>query len=87
MVATDEKIKHSTRKMQNAQTTRDQVGKDEDRQRTKLDALRRDLQTARRAADEATGSSSCFFDAGELTLMGTSYYQRHTVRHPKITRL
>lgn len=57
MVATDEKIKHSTRKTQNAQTTREQVEKDEERQRAKLNTLRRDLQTARRAADEATGSS------------------------------
>ncbi|KIJ62116.1 hypothetical protein HYDPIDRAFT_169279 [Hydnomerulius pinastri MD-312] len=53
LVATDEKIKHSTRKMQNAMAMRDQVGKDEERQRAKLDVLRRDLQIARRAADEA----------------------------------
>ncbi|KAF8840540.1 RecF/RecN/SMC protein [Paxillus ammoniavirescens] len=53
LVATDEKIKHSTRRMQNAQTMREQVGKDEERQRAKLESLRRDLQTARIAADEA----------------------------------
>ncbi|KAN0084141.1 RecF/RecN/SMC [Tylopilus felleus] len=54
LVATDEKIKHSTRKMQNAQATHEQVTKDEDRQQSKLNTLRRDLQTAGRAADEAT---------------------------------
>lgn len=59
LVATDEKIKHSARKTQNARTTREQVGKDEERQEAKLNTLRRDLQTARRAADEATGLSWC----------------------------
>ncbi|KAF9225691.1 condensin complex subunit SMC1 [Gyrodon lividus] len=53
LVATDEKIKHSTRKMQNAQAMHEQVGKDEERQRARLDTLRRDLQIARSAADEA----------------------------------
>lgn len=57
MVATDEKIKHSTRKTQNAQVMHEQVGKDEERQQAKLNTLRRDLQTARRAADEAAGLS------------------------------
>ncbi|KAF9233408.1 hypothetical protein BU15DRAFT_90371 [Melanogaster broomeanus] len=37
LVATDEKIKHSTRKTQNAQTMHEQVGKDEERQRAKLE--------------------------------------------------
>ncbi|KAF8137566.1 RecF/RecN/SMC, partial [Boletus edulis] len=54
LVATDEKVKHSARKMQNAQNMREQVGKDEERQQTKLNTLRRDLQTAHSAADEAT---------------------------------
>ncbi|KAI9569904.1 hypothetical protein HD554DRAFT_2088472 [Boletus coccyginus] len=54
LVATDEKIKHSTRKTQNVQATHEQVGKDEERQQAKLNTLHRDLQTARRAADEAT---------------------------------
>lgn len=36
----------------------EQIGKDEERQQAKLNTLRRDLQTARRAADEATGLST-----------------------------
>ncbi|KAL4079656.1 RecF/RecN/SMC [Scleroderma citrinum] len=53
LVATDEKIKHSTRKVQNAKTMHEQVGKDEERQRAKLDNLRRELISTQRAADEA----------------------------------
>lgn len=53
LVATDEKIKHSTRKVHNAKSLHEQVGKDEERQRTKLDNLRRDLISTQRAADEA----------------------------------
>ncbi|KAH7887101.1 RecF/RecN/SMC [Phlebopus sp. FC_14] len=54
LVVTDEKIKHSTRKVQNARNMREQVSTDEERQRTKLESLRRDLQIAQQAADEAT---------------------------------
>ncbi|KAG6329522.1 hypothetical protein ID866_9567, partial [Astraeus odoratus] len=53
LVATDEKIKHSSRKVHNAKTMYEQVGKDEERQRAKLEALRRDLVATHRAADEA----------------------------------
>lgn len=55
LVATDEKVKHSSRKMQNATTVREQVSKDEERQRVKLETLQRDLALAQRAADEAAG--------------------------------
>ena len=56
-MATDEKIKHSTRKVNNAKTLHEQVGKDEERQRGKLDNLRRDLISTQRAADEAAGAT------------------------------
>lgn len=53
LVATDEKIKHSTRKVHNAKALHEQVEKDEERQRAKLDNLRRDLISTQKAADEA----------------------------------
>lgn len=53
LVATDEKIRHSARKVQNAKNLHEQVAKDEERQRAKLEGLRRDLQLVQQAADEA----------------------------------
>lgn len=74
MVATDEKIKHSTRKTQNAQATHEQVGKDEERQQAKLNTLHRDLQTARRAADEATGPFHVSSIVANSIIVGVSYH-------------
>lgn len=57
-MATDEKIKHSIRKVHNAKALHEQVEKDEERQRAKLDNLRRDLISTQKAADEAAGAGS-----------------------------
>lgn len=46
-------IAHSTRKRHNAQKMIEQVTKDADRRRAKLDSLRRDLEVVRNAADAA----------------------------------
>lgn len=83
-MATDEKIKHSTRKTQNAQTMREQVGKDEERQRAKLESLRRDLQTARIAADEAAGKCGCLVSKAHPFTICVLCYQRHIVARHKI---
>ena len=46
---------------------REQVGSDEERQGAKLDTLQRDLQTARRAADEAAGLFYSFLNIDPFT--------------------
>ena len=46
-------IAHSTRKRDNAAKISDQVSKDVEKQRTKLEKLERDLGMVRQAADDA----------------------------------
>lgn len=58
LVEVDAQIKHSLRKLQNAQKMQEQVGNDVERQQAKLHRLTRDLSNARQAADEAAGKTS-----------------------------
>ncbi|EGO04101.1 hypothetical protein SERLA73DRAFT_102460 [Serpula lacrymans var. lacrymans S7.3] len=53
LAATEAQMKHSTRKIQNAQNTDEQLTKDAERQREKLTGLQKDLQDVRKAADAA----------------------------------
>lgn len=48
-------IAHSARKRDNARKIADQVTKDAEKQRTKLNKLEQDLDFVKRAADEAQG--------------------------------
>ena len=48
-------IAHSARKRDNARKIADQVTKDAEKQRARLERLQRDLEVVRRAADEASG--------------------------------
>lgn len=56
LVQVEAQIAHSTRKRDNASKIAEQVRKDADRQRAKLDSLRRDLQVVQTAADAAQGA-------------------------------
>lgn len=58
LVEVDAQIKHSSRKLQNAQKMQEQVGNDAERQQAKLHGLTRDFANARQAADEAAGEPS-----------------------------
>lgn len=49
-------MKHAARKLQNAQTMREQVAKDKRRQKEKLDGLRKDLAIIKKDADTAQGT-------------------------------
>ena len=55
MVQVEAQIAHSSRKRDNARKIADQVVKDAERQRARLDKLARDLEVVRRAADDAQG--------------------------------
>lgn len=46
---------HAARKRDNAQKIKDQVQKDAEKQQTKLDGFKRDLETVRNAANAAQG--------------------------------
>lgn len=54
-MAIDAQIKHSARKLQNAQKMGEQVTADNKKQKEKLDRLRNDLNDAKEAADAAQG--------------------------------
>jgi len=61
LITTDAQIKHPTRKLQNAQTMREQVVKDKERQKEKLDGPKKDLAVVQKdaiAAQDALWSSS-----------------------------
>ena len=55
LVEVEAQIAHATRKRDNAEKIAEQVTKDADRQRARLEKLERDLDAVRRAANEATG--------------------------------
>ena len=55
LVQVEAQIAHSSRKRDNARKIADQVVKDAERQRARLDKLARDLEVVRRAADDAQG--------------------------------
>ena len=52
----DAQLRHSTRKLQNAQTMGEQVVKDKERQKEKLEGLKKDLVMVRKDADAAQGA-------------------------------
>ena len=54
-------IAHSSRKRENARKIADQVVKDAERQRARLDKLAKDLQVVQKAADDAQGRLSALF--------------------------
>ncbi len=51
-------IAHSVRKRDNARKIAEQVSKDAEKQRDKLDSLNRDLAIVKKAADDAQGRLS-----------------------------
>jgi structural maintenance of chromosome 1 len=60
LVATDAQLKHASRKLQNAQNMGEQVTKDYQRQKEKLDGLRKDLTSVQKDANAAQGTTISF---------------------------
>lgn len=58
LVQIEAQIAHSTRKRDNSSKVAEQVQKDMEKQRTRLERLQRDLEMVRAAADEAQGRFS-----------------------------
>lgn len=78
----DAQIKHSLRKLHNAQKMQEQVGNDAERQQAKLNGLLRDLTNARQAADQAAGTP---FTSALSTVSSRFCAQRLTDVHLNIT--
>lgn len=55
----DAQIKHASRKLKSAQNMQEQVVKDKERQKEKLDKLKKDLVIVQKDADAAQGTR-CF---------------------------
>jgi len=59
LVATEAQITHATRKLNNAQKTREEVGKSEENLRLRVNGLQKELVSVKKAADAAQGGVRC----------------------------